>query len=66
MPLPDEPEDDDLDDFDDLITNARDAFVAAQEDLERAQADLESPDDEPLPAPLTREEIVEAQEADEY
>ena len=33
MPLPDEPEDYDLEDVDDLITNARDAFVAAQEEF---------------------------------
>ena len=60
MPLSDEPEDDDQDDVDELITNARDAFVAALEDFERANADLDSPDDDPLPAPLIREEIVEA------
>ena len=66
MLLPDEPEDYDLDDVDDLITNERDSFVAAQEEIEHAHTDLDSPDDEPLPAPLTREEIIEAQDTDEY
>ena len=44
IPSTGEPEDYNLDDVDYLITNVRDAFVAAREDFEHTHADLDSPD----------------------
>ena len=52
LPLPDEAKDTRLEDIDDLITNTRDAFIAAQEDFEQTQEmPMQANDDEPLPSP---------------
>ena len=66
MPLPNEAEDTHIDEIVDLITNAREAFVASQEDYADTQDGPTTDHDEPLPAPLPRPEIVEAQDDDEF
>ena len=67
MPLPGETAEINMDYIDLIVTNARDAIVAGQ--VSRASTkehEADDTNDEPLTAPLTREEIIEAQAEDEY